>query len=704
MVNLGCLMWSLIPSRLARKAPPIRPTRTLFFCLVGVFFITLIPHVQQLPLWVTVAVFGGMIFRLVNEIYRWKLPSSTFCGVLAICLSAAIYFQFGTIFGRDAATAFMVALLTIKFFELRSTRDIALIIFCTSFVVMSSLLYSQDVELFVFCLVMMWVLTALLLRTSMGDTSDNRPPQLLGMAGIFFLQALPLTLILFFFFPRYHGVLQLGSDATSIGLTDKLEPGSIERLANDDSTAMTVRITNGGIVAPGTLYWRALVLWNYGNETWTPGDGALPGKTPTDALLKASGGMVITQEITIYPHFHRWLFALDYPVRLAESSDHTLGWSQALYGGALGVRSGIAPINHEERYNVASSSILTAQELGPELRRAALALPEGKDDFIDPQVKALAVQLHKGCRNEDDYIRAVLYYFRHEHFIYSVVPGAQGKNALANFLLKSRVGFCEHFASAFAVLMRLGHIPARVVVGYQGAQFNPYNSIFVVKQSNAHSWDEVWIESEKTWRRVDPTTILDARDTLAATDARTGGISISVAGNHYTLISANYVPNWMRQAMLETELRRQEVEANWNDWIFSYDPEVQTRIARALGVQHKARLYLGLFCLAATALCGAVLALAMRRRVRVSPVEDFYAEFCASMAQRGAPRSPWEAPLAYAGRVAESFPEQREVIAQAGQIVADARYGQAPNVVGHSELKSLLAAITGGLSSSPHES
>ena len=242
--------------------------------------------------------------------------------------------------------------------------------------------------------------------------------------------------------------------------------------------------------------------------------------------------------------------------------------------------------------------------------------------------------------------------------------------------------------------MRLHGIPARLVVGYQGGQFNPYNGLYIIKQSNAHSWDEVWIPEEKTWRRVDPTAILSARENLTTpASSSPEGLSIDVAGRPYTLLSASYVPTWLRHAMQETQLRRQEVEAGWNDWIFSYDPEMQSRLAQALGFRSQFRTMLGLFCIGAVVLCGAILALAMRRRIKVSPIEDFYAKFCRGMAQRGAPRAPWEGPIAYTHRLGQAFPDEKPAIAEAGRIVAGARYASAPPPVAHGELKSLLTKL-----------
>src|SRR3984957_1245129 len=194
-------LWSALFPRSTRAPLDTRPSLTLFFLLAGAFLLTLVPHVLQFPIWLSVAVVAAMVLRSFIEVYRLPLPSTTFCAIRALILFVAIWVQFQRISGREAGTALTAGLLAIKFYELRRPRDIALIIFSCFFVVMSALLYSQVLELFVYCLIMMWVLTALLLRVHTGDRQHDHLLQMLGQSGLVFLQAMPLTLLLFFFFP-----------------------------------------------------------------------------------------------------------------------------------------------------------------------------------------------------------------------------------------------------------------------------------------------------------------------------------------------------------------------------------------------------------------------------------------------------------------------------------------------------------------------
>ena len=98
-------------------------------------------------------------------------------------------------------------------------------------------------------------------------------------------------------------------------------------------------------------------------------------------------------------------------------------------------------------------------------------------------------------------------YFRENEFFYTLKPPLLGENPIDEFLFGLKSGYCEHFASTFAYLMRAADIPARVVVGYLGGDINPYGDYLIVKQYHAHAWVEVFLHS-RGWVRVDPTALV----------------------------------------------------------------------------------------------------------------------------------------------------------------------------------------------------
>jgi transglutaminase-like putative cysteine protease len=697
-------LWSALIARPARTPLLSRPSLTLYFLLAGAFLLTLVPHVLEFPLWLTIAILVSMVLRSVVELYRWPLPSTTFCAIIAIILLGLVFAWFHGLWGREPGTALTAGLLAIKFYEIRAPRDLALIIFSSFFVVMSALLYSQILEIFVYCLIMMWILTALLMRVHTGDMPVDRLLTMLEKSGLIFLQALPLALLLFFFFPRLNGPLGFMLSEPAIGLTDTVTPGSVAKIALDDSAAMFVQFNTENVPPPGLMYWRALVLWHYNNGAWTLGKLPLaPMKPPVEPPARDPGR--IGQTITILPNNQPWLYALDSPVSEPINTANIASWGTLYRGHTISLSPG-NKLDHMARYTVTSSLFPEQEKLLPDERKEGTQLPTGKDQ-VNQRVVALADELYqKSAGDEGAYINAVLYYFHHTGFIYTLEPGVQKPDWLTEFLFTRKSGFCEHFAAAFAVLMRIEHIPARLVVGYLGGDYNPYDDAYTVSQANAHAWVEVWRAGKKDdkdlgmWTRYDPTASANSVDPAALTTSGGGqgdGASLLVMPRQPTFADT-YFPTWLKDGMREAKLRREQMETNWDTIVLSYDLETQFRLAQAMGFGVNASFKLLMVCLAAVGVGAFLIRQWLARKPSISPVEFLYAAFCRNMARRGIPRAAWEGPFAYTERVAEAFPDDEPALRRVGSIVARVRYGPEPS---DSEMTQKLESTLAALSVSP---
>ena len=250
----------------------------------------------------------------------------------------------------------------------------------------------------------------------------------------------------------------------------------------------------------------------------------------------------------------------------------------------------------------------------------------------------------------------------------------------------------------------LGHIPTRLVVGYLGAEYNPYADKYVVSQSNAHAWDEIWIRDRNQppegvqgrWVRVDPTALITALEPGQRGNNLGGNNpgAVKVAERPPGFID-KYFPEWAKSELKEIKLRREQLETGWDNVVLSYDTGAQGRMAQALGFGNNFQVGLMAVCLAAAALCIFIFRRWITRKAKISPVENLYTAFCRNMARRGIPRATWEGPLAYTERVAEAFPDDKPAIHRVGSIVARARYGPSPiESNAPDDLHSLLAQIT----------
>ncbi len=703
-------IWSGLIAKPQRTPLKSRPSLMLYFLLAGAFLLTLVPQVVQFPVWITAVVAGAMIVRSLLEFYRLPLPSTTFCSIIAFILFGLVWVQFGTIMGRSAGTAVTAGLLAIKFYEIRGPRDISLIIFACFFVVMSALLFSQVLELFIYCLIMMWILTAVLMRVNAGDRPDDMLLRMLSKSGLIFLQATPLALLLFFFFPRINGPIGLSLNDPPIGLTDTVSPGSFSKLARDNSPAMYVSFSGGTYPLPESMYWRAIILYQYKNGTFTAGflgdtrkreepGGDADDKTPRPE--EHENTQLIGQTITIYANNQRWLYALDIPVSEPKNMAGSSGWAGLYHGNTVRLNGG--KLDHMERYFVSSTLLRPEEMITKAERDASVQLPtDPKDGPISPEVRALADKFFAEAGGKQDaYVYAILRYFHHDDFVYSLDLPSQGKDWLKEFLLVNKTGYCEHYASAFAVLMRLEHVPTRLVTGYVGGDFNPYKNEFVVDEDNAHAWDEVWRPTDPAkpdigrWVRVDPTSLVS--DVDPSGQVANGGPGQKPFGviQGETSFADSHLPEWMKTSLHEMQLRREQMEMTWDDVVLSYDTDSQSRLAQVLGMGVNPMLKLGLVCLGAAAVCAVALWRWLAQQPRISPVEFLYAAFCRNMARRGVPRASWEGPLAYTERVAEAFPDDLPALRNVGAIVARTRYGPGPGDAKAIErLESALARIS----------
>jgi transglutaminase-like putative cysteine protease len=286
----------------------------------------------------------------------------------------------------------------------------------------------------------------------------------------------------------------------------------------------------------------------------------------------------------------------------------------------------------------------TAAGLSPYLRELNLQLPTGRN----PRASALAESLHASAGNDAAYVQAVLDLFRQQAFYYTLTPPALARDSVDDFLFNTRRGFCGHFASAFTALMRAAGIPARVVAGYQGGDWNPVGGYLIVRQSHAHAWSEVWLPGHG-WQRVDPTAAV-------APERIERGIEASFAGSELlpgALMRGS--PFFWQAGMIWDNLN-----AEWNDWVVKYDRATQDSILADLGFRNPGwaafatALAVGLGI--AIAVLALWLALEFRPR-RAEPSVRTYRRFLRRLARRGIEQGVGEGPRAFAKRVRRLRPE-----------------------------------------------
>lgn len=618
------------------------------------------PHIPHLPVWVSTLAAAAVAWRAWAAWRGERMPRRWLLYGLVIFGVVGVFVTHRTIFGRDAGVTMLVLFLALKLLETRTQRDAVIVTFLCYFLALTSFFYAQTIAIAALMLVTVLVLTAALI----GFNAPGRP--LHGQfrtAGVLLAQGLPVMLLLFLFFPRVAGPLWgMPADAYSgmTGLSDSMTPGAISSLSRSDAIAFRVQFDE----APpqkSALYWRGPVFWHFDGHGWDPGSRTLARQA--DFVPE---GAPLTYTVTVEPHNRRWLFALDLPGRVPPNADVTEDFQ-------LNSR---VPVRTRVRYSM--SSFLTYRAVGAGSEQdleAALQFPAG----FNPKATALARQWAGESADRAEIMQRAIEFFRRAGLGYTLSPPPLGRDSVDDFLFGTKRGFCEHFASSFAYMMRAAGVPTRVVTGYQGGETNPVDGYVVVRQADAHAWTEVWLD-ERGWVRVDPTA--------AAIPLRIeSGLAAAVPAGESLPFLVRADLNWLRALRFNWEA----LANYWNQWVLGYNPDRQRGLFNRLGMpeanwQAMAQV---LFWTV-----GAVIAVfsfwLLRRATPGDAAQAAWMKFCAKLARRGTERDQNEGPQAFGARAVHAHPGVARSIDAITALYIDLRYGPAPERDGVSRLRALV--------------
>lgn len=592
-------------------ALPIKRSALLWIILTQI--LVLAPHITHLPTWA----FGlslGLMFLAGWLIWNNKaLPPKGLLGIAAITGGVGCFVYFGTLNGRDPGVTLLSLMLALKLLEMRSLRDAMLVVFLGYFLIITQFLYSQHMLLILYLILAALAVTVgLISLTDISESLDLRKK--LRLAASLLLQSLPFMLLLFILFPRIHGPLwgiptQEGQART--GLSDSMEPGQFSNLIRSDEPAFRAVFENNP-PSENLRYWRGPVLWQFDGRRWTGRD-----QSPRDASYTGLEGQgeIDAYRLILEPSDKPWVLALDItaraPAELRRTADYQLIAEQ--------------PIKEVTEFELgAYTQYRIDTQLGQEDRRLGLQMPPS----IAPRARELASTWREQSSNNADIVNKALRYFRQQPFVYTLSPPLMRQDPVDQFLFDSRRGFCEHYAGSFVFLMRAAGIPARVVTGYLGGEYNPIGRYLLIRQSDAHAWAEVWLKGSG-WVRIDPTAaVAPERVELGI------GSALSASDQLPLLMRGRYGNSLINRARLMWD----SVDYYWNYWVLAFGPERQRELMRQLGLGNLDWQGLIITLLISSALIIALYTLVfiLRERRRITdPVKRAYHIFLTKLARAG---------------------------------------------------------------------
>ncbi len=620
--------------------------------LLAMLALVISPHLWRMPPWISLLIVSLILWRAAAARRNWPLPKPVVRIALTVLAFLGVYASFGSPTGQTAGTALLALMLALKLTEMRSRRDVMVVVSLSYFMLLTHFLFSQDLWTVAYLLVCASAITAVMVESNHG----GQPLPLrvsLRMGVSLVAQALPLMVILFILFPRIPGPLwglPSSSGAARTGLSDSMSPGDISSLIQSDALAFRVRF-EGAAPPARERYWRGPSFERFDGRRWTHLAREFVRAPPAQALLH---GRPVRYEITLEPHDQQWMFSLDVP-------DPATLPPNSFFDQDL-LLTARKPVHERWLYTLTS---LTEFQFEPELAPALLKLYTRLPPSGNSQAQAWAQQLREQYGEDGTAIaQAILRHFRAEDFYYTLQPPKLARNAIDDFLFNTRRGFCEHYSSSFTFLMRAAGIPARVVTGYQGGELNELGGYYIVSQSDAHAWSEYWLPG-RGWTRADPTAAV-------APIRIEQGISAAIPQSEglpgFLTARGDFAASW--------EARMDWVEASWNRWVLAYGPELQETFLRQFGLLDWGDMILALTVL--TTLMLSALGLAMLRHSRPVLNNDaalkHWQRALRKLARAGFTPGATEGPRDFIERVAQRRPDLKARLRQLAEAYLQARY------------------------------
>jgi len=544
-----------------------RDARDTLFLLLVIAWV-LLPQVNELPLWCTALAGAVLLWRGWLAVKARPLPGKRWLLLLMAVTLTATWLTHRTLLGRDAGVTLLVVLLTLKTLELRAKRDAFVVFFLGFFCMLSNFFYSQSLLTALSMLLGLLGLLTMLVNTHMPV---GKPPlsQAAKTAGWMALLGTPIMLVLFLLFPRLAPLWGVPSDAMAgrSGLSASMQVGTIASLALDESVAMRIRF-DGAPPRKQDMYFRGPVLSNFDGREWRPSRLGTAARYGVTADLTVSGAP-LSYEVTLEPTNRPWLFMMEAAAQ-----------GPALPSGFQGIMQpdlqwlANRPITDLLRYKAQSY---------PSFQHGPLQNVPGLQEFLDlpsgfnPRTRALANEIRGDPRlaraGTARLVEEVMNRLRTGGYAYTLEPGVYGQHSADEFWFDRKQGFCEHIASAFVILMRAMDIPARIVTGYQGGEFNTLDGFWVIRQSSAHAWAEVW-EAGRGWVRVDPTSVV--------APARIGEFQRLEAPQG---VVGRALRTFSPTLMAQLRILWEATNNSWNQWVLNYTQGRQLNLLQNLGFE-----------------------------------------------------------------------------------------------------------------------
>jgi transglutaminase-like putative cysteine protease len=625
--------------------------------------IAVIPYWTRLPLWISVWCLFCWGYALQAAWRSRPLPKAWLRQLLIPIGLLGVLGSNDWTLAEDTFVGMLAIMISLKPLEIKTHRDKMITGFLSYFLILTHLLYDNSFFIALHMLASVCLTTAVLIHINHAGAGMREH---LKLSVRIMLQAFPLTIVLFILFPRMQGQLWgvFNPSAERTGFSERLSPGDISNLALNHAIAFRVDF-QGNMPPPNQLYWRGIVFWYFTGQSWERGNRAPTRRVPFP------GTETVEYTVSLEPHYRQWWFALDLPEfaprQVSLLDDFTLAsWRRVTERTVYTLRS-------HRAYHTGPLRFWEA---------AALELPPQGN----PKARALAQEWSDQNREPEALVAAALSFLKENEFTYTLRPTPLEGDRIDDFLFRTRNGYCEHFASAFAYLMRAAQIPARIVGGYLGGERNPFGNYLIVRQSDAHAWVEVWLP-KTGWTRIDPTSA------IAPARIEQGSAAALPPAERPIYLSSRYMA-WLYRYWKPVQFAWDRVNTGWNLGVIGYSRSWQQELlttGEIMGEPVK-RILIGILFLSASIAVGlGVFYWSLRKSglIQTEMVQKSYELFCQKLARTTRPRRPEQGPVDYARQVAGERADLAESIEEITALYVRLRYGHGGDVQDEKQLQKM---------------
>ena len=617
-----------------------------------------LPHIIHQILVVNSFCIGLFVWRMFAVLYGVKAPPRIMIYSLALMITGYIIFSDPAGLGKNSGIAILCVALAVNQLYFEQAADALTIVGIGIFVGCLAFL-NFDAVFITVCVICSVYLMILSLVRMYGSASNIRGG--IRQANKIILLSMPVAAIIFFIVPQNIGLnfrMPAEAGVGSTGLSNSVSPGNISKLQKNTKVAFRVRF-NSLPDDLGNLYWRGPVFTYYNGQSWLNSnfvENSQPLVNPpvegNDADNKQTKyRVVLSSDI-------KWAIALDnpsqfdVPVRINNEGERTFA------------NVPTSPISYQ--VSTDRRNLMNKPEDARQLKY--LQLPNLYSYRTRQLVKRWQQENFNLPASDKKMVEKALQFFRVQPFYYSLAPARIKYDPIDEFLFNTQEGYCEHFASAFVFMMRVAGIPARVVTGYYGGEYNAIDDYLVVRQSNAHAWAEVWIDGQG-WLRVDPTTVIP--------DHR-------VKVNNYASQNALLInKNWLSSLTDVVTLRIYQLRINFNklinqsiDLIEKVISKMITDMVWTVVLLFTMLLWVGYF--------------RYWRPARQCITEFYEHQFCNKFNKFGIQKQAGETPTSFAARIVTVRPDLRFPVEHITELYNRLRYGRQ---ISGAEVKCLRKAV-----------